>query len=444
MTDYSWWPGLVVLAGGLAGGFFFARQLRSGGKKTEREQHERDLALKIQDLEGRRDDLYRRLREEGDSLTESDRRQLEQAAARTLRDLEEVTAKESKRARKGGGEKTGPDDEERETRVSRAPSGPARRPLLTGFLLGVGMVAIVAVLVYWAVRDTAGTGVVQAPMQDAPHPEAQLQTAEAQAEYEALRARVEGNPEDIGARKRLALLLLSNDQLVPAFQQAQALLDRDPRDIDGLYVQAVARIAMGQSDVALNLLDQVLELYPDHVQALGWRGIVFYRNGDISAAVSSWERGIEAAGGQQPELEQMVMAALEEEAGSTSTTTPVGPAPAPTFGVAALFEEVASDEFAIRLELASGVVAPDGVLFVALRSVAGSPPVAVRRFSAPTFPLDLTLTANDSMMGSELPDSGLLSVRLDQDGDVTAASAGDLIAEAEVEAGQMVTLTLSP
>ena len=285
---------------------------------------------------------------------------------------------------------------------------------------------------------------MQATTQEAPHPDATMHTVEAQNEYEALRAQVERDPGDIGARKRLALLLVSNDQLVPAFQQAQALLDRNPQDIDGLYVQAVARIAMGQSEPALALLDQVLELYPDHVQALGWRGIVLYRTGDLSAAVSSWERGIEAAGGQHPELEQMVMAALEEEAGLTSAPTPVRAEPAPTSAVAALLAGVASDEFGVRLELGPGVVAPPGVLFVSLRPAAGSPPVAVRRISGPTFPLDLTLTANDSMMGAELPDSGVLSVRLDQDGDVSAVTAGDLTAEAEVEAGQVATVSLKP
>jgi tetratricopeptide (TPR) repeat protein len=450
MTDYSWWPGLIVLAVGLAAGAFMVLNLRRTSNGDSKAKRAADLALRIKDLEGRRDDLYRRLRTEGESATDSDRRQLEAAAARTLRDLDLARAEASHGRPTKKGSKAGrkPADE------SRAAEGPApsasRRPLLTGVALGVGLVVVVGMLIYWAVRDTAGTGVPSQPAsQDVAHPETALLTAEAQAEFESLKAQLDRNPGDVMARKRLALLLVSNDQFVPAFQEARALLEQDPDDIDGLYVEAVVRIQMGQGDSALVLLDRVIELFPDHVQALGWRGIVLYQGGDVTGAVESWERGIQTAGGSHPELEEMVAAALAEEAGVTSAPQPVTSQPAaPAMGGSpADWAVAAADDpagFGLRLELAAGVQAPAGVLFVALRPSGGGVPLAVRRISDPSFPLELTLTSDDSMMGAALPQTGTISVRLDQDGDVSAASAGDLAAEAEVTAGSATTLVLRP
>jgi tetratricopeptide (TPR) repeat protein len=449
MSDYAWWPGLIVLALGLAGGVFLAMRLRRTGKSVRQERHAGDAALKMQDLEGRRDDLYRRLRDEGESLTESDRHQLEQAAARTLRDLEAASAELGKKSGKAKDKTVRENADGSADRSFDRVNVSRGRSLLTGFALGVGMVAIVGLLVYWAVRDTAGTGSAATATPDSAHPETALLTPEAQAEHDALRAQLERDPGDVMARKRLALLLLSNDQFVPAFQEARSLLERDPQDIDGLYVEAVVRIQMGQAESALGLLDRVIEMFPDHVQALGWRGIVLYQTGDINAAVESWERGIEAAGGQHPELEEMVAEALAEEAGRTSSSTPAAaePTPAPLAAAPAdwaLSAGAELDGFGVRLELGSDVAKPQGILFVALRPSAGGPPLAVRRISDATFPLELTLTESDSMMGAALPERGVVFARLDQDGDVSASSPGDLAAEAEVDKGVVTVLRLQP
>ncbi|MDH3254449.1 MAG: tetratricopeptide repeat protein [Acidobacteriota bacterium] len=443
MSEFSWWPGLIVLAFGLAAGLLLMRRLRQSAGRAKTDQSARDMDLKIQDLESRRDDLYERLRDEGESLTESDKRQLELSAARTLRDLDVLSAaRPQSRPRKGG---------KKEARVASTPEAgkspqgfSSRRPLVAGFLLGGAMVVVVGILIYWAVRDTgiASTSVVAS---DPAHPDSVTLSAEAQTELGSLEAQLERDPSDVMARKRLALLLLTNEQFVPAFQQAQTLLETDPQDIDGLYVQAVVRLQMGQAEPALQLFDQVLELFPDHVQALAWKGIVLYQTGDISGAIGSWERGIQAAGGQHPELEQMVTAALEEEAGLSVAPGEVEPEPMPSPGTATdMPAAVDGSEFSVRVDLSAGTVAPPGILFIALRAGGGGPPVAVRRIDRPTFPMDLILTAEDSMMGGELPERGVVSIRLDQDGDVSGSSPGDLSAEAEAVAGEAVALVLEP
>ena len=55
----TWLPGLVVLAIGLAAGLIAGRRF----KGAKEQPGDRDLELQIADLEARRDDLYRRLRE---------------------------------------------------------------------------------------------------------------------------------------------------------------------------------------------------------------------------------------------------------------------------------------------------------------------------------------------------------------------------------------------
>ena len=101
----------------------------------------------------------------------------------------------------------------------------------------------------------------------------------------------------------------------------------------------------------------------------------------------------------------------------------------------------------MRVELAPGTVAPPGaVLFVNLRIVAGAgPPSAVKRIDSPTFPLEITLDANDAMPGLEgrpLPASGVVSARLDGDGNASTRDPSEPSAQADAALGEAVTLTL--
>ena len=106
-------------------------------------------------------------------------------------------------------------------------------------------------------------------------------------------------------------------------------------------------------------------------------------------------------------------------------------------------QELDPDGYPVSIQLAAGVqAAPQATLFVFLRPEAGGPPVAARRIMAPTFPLRISIGAGDSMMGGELPDSGVLVARLDIDGNVATAQSGDLAVEATASKGQLTTLIL--
>ena len=211
---------------------------------------------------------------------------------------------------------------------------------------------------------------------------------------------------------------------------------------------------MGQEDLALQLFEQVIDLFPNHVQALVWRGILLFRAGDRDGAIATWQRGLDAAGGSQPDIEELIRTARETPAPPVTAaapsvdapppvTSPPAPAPSPTAapgGPAA----VAPSDFGLRVTISEGAFPPPGgVLFVSLRPAAGGPPVAVKRIDRVRgFPLDLTIGAADSMMGQALPTSGIVRVRLDADGSASTRSPDDLEAEVEAEQGKSVSLVL--
>jgi tetratricopeptide (TPR) repeat protein len=459
-----WVPGLVVLAVGIGAGWWLALRLRRSGPAPP----QGDLALRIADLEARREELYKRLRSK--KLTEGERPALELAAARVLRDLDrartalpsgEVPATSGESEASPAGAASGAD-----AAPAAAGWGSGRRSGLVGFVAGVAAAALVGLLVYWAGRDAAPSSQDGGPMQ-APsgaggelppdHPALDSQASVQQSEeIAALGRRVEADPGDLMAMKQLSLAQLSAGSYVDAFQTAGRLLQTDAEDPDGLFVQGVVRLAMGQNAEAVVLFDRVLAQYPDHLQAIAYRGLGLYQGGEVERAVDTWEMGKEIAGGDAPQFEALLEMARTGEAPPGMTGEPPpdhppiasapGAPPAPRNAAEAPPVSVASGPvYRARIELPAGVrVATGAVLFVALRGSGGGPPAAVRRIDAPAFPLELELSSQDSMMGAELPESGLLTARLDFDGSASTRTAGDLAAEAEMSIGQSVTLVLGP
>jgi tetratricopeptide (TPR) repeat protein len=452
---------LLVLAVGALAGLLFARRLgrrvaEAPVRRSRRSAVDPDDRLRRADLERRRDELYEQLQR---SDNEEDRRQLEDQAARVLRELDrlsESTGGHAEAVRATAVGSTG-------AAGSTAPVASRRsgHPMLAGFLGGAAMAGLVGLLIYFAVRDAkpeAGSPAAAPPAASAPasrseHPAAEL-SPEAQARLDALRQRVAAEPGDLVARKQLALALLASEQFFEAFQISDEILAERPDDPDGLYVQGMVRMTMGQDDVALAMLDRVLDRYPNHVLALAGRGMILMRGGDRDAAVIAWERALEAAGGSHPDLEQLLAMARDPDhpglesapeaasgpAGTSSAQR--GPDPAgPAAGVGGA--GVAADRYGVRVELAPGLSAPPGaVLFVGLRAAGAGPPAAVKRIEGPVFPLELTLGAADSMMGQALPDQGTLTVRLDADGSASTRDGSDLSTDAAARVGTSVRLVL--
>ena len=370
-------------------------------------------------------------------------------------------------------------------RPSPSPSGAAppvaapsagRQSALIGFLFGVATCAVVGGLIYWATqgakpRDESGGGAPMAPMAqmppasgasgatvapgapgaaDAAHEESAELTPEVAAQLAGLRAKVKAAPQDLDARRQLTVALLNANLLMEAFEQARELQKVAPNDPDGLFVEGVVRLAMGQWPLAVQLMDGVLAQHPDHLLASLAKGQAEAALGQTGQAITTLKKGLAAAGGRFPPIEEL-LAELESGGGpamagmpgeSPGTAAPAGESPA------AAPPAEGGGSYRVRIELAPGTVAPQGAdgipatLFVALRGEAPGPPAAVKRIANPAFPLDLTLSANDSMMGQPLPLKGSLSVHLDGDGNASTKEPGDLTAAVEAFSGTPLTLRL--
>lgn len=337
--------------------------------------------------------------------------------------------------------------------------------LFLGILYGAAAVLMVGGIVLWSNRNvTAGPPIANrspaaATTPSMPSASQAHQTGEedlsatAAAEIAMLRSRLESNPEDLLARKQLALRLLENQHLVDAFEEADKILKTAPKDADALYVEGVVRVAMGQGTKAIDLLDQVLAQHPDHVLALIAKGRAQAGLGDLAAAIATWKQGLKAAGGHQPEIEQLLAQAENDSATAampaspphpTTTGSATGAAPAliaPNMATAP--SAAAGNAFDVQIQLAPGAQpAPGSVLFVSLHGNAAGPPAAVKRIANPSFPLEVKLSAADSMMGQPLPDSGNLVVRLDADGDAISRGPNDLEGTAQARAGKAAQVTL--
>lgn len=199
-------------------------------------------------------------------------------------------------------------------------------PLLSGVLLGGGVVGLVAALVIWAQLDAR------------PDPEAQ-QMAEQQAgggadfrgqaplgpemarQAEELRQQIEADPTNIDLHRALTQLLLSNGRTFDAFQQAQRILEIDPEDPDGHYVSGVVRLSMGQADVAMDSLGRSLQSDPGHEQAALMRGLVLLQLGDRDGAIATWQNANEVR--TSPRLQQVTAMAHEGKTFQEIINTPM-------------------------------------------------------------------------------------------------------------------------
>ena len=348
------------------------------------------------------------------------------------------------------------------------PASAGRRSGLVGFLFGVGTCLVVGALVYWATQGsrpkdemTAGGApmagmapmapmapMAQTPPQgaaspadaDAAHEESAELTPEVAAELQQFRAQVQASPQDLTARRQLTVALLNANLLMEAFEQARELQKVAPNDPDGLFVEGVVRLAMGQWPLTVQLMDGVLAQHPDHVLAALAKGQAEAALGQTAQAIATWKKGLAAAGGRFPPIEEL-LAQAEAGGGLAAEAAPQTAATTPAVGAV-------GGSYRVHIELAPGTVGTRGgngsgaTLFVALRGETPGPPAAAKRISNPTFPLELTLSADDSMMGQPLPEKGSLSIHLDGDGNASTKEAGDLTAAVQAFSGTPITVIL--
>ncbi len=469
MQGTDWTSGLIALALGLVAGLIFWLRFRKASSDRATVPATTAQATELADLRARRDTLMTRLRElEGDDAVAvaEERTALELEAATVLRSLRHAEQEASRPA----------------PAVAASPAGGgffATRPAVRGFLWGAGSASFLFVLLFFlldiaADRAPGGSPTGNTPMgtgtaggmpiggDDAPDPE-----------LDQVRAYVAAHPEDLETKLDLAQALLFRERLLEAFNVVQEVTKVQPQNPRAITYEGVVRLAMGQQDRAIELLDQAVRLDPQLTEAWVRRGLAAFEMGRYQDAIDSWERALEqrpdgsaalnpviaeararlAGGGSEegrpsdasPDASPAAAAtpgagALPQghppASGATVTTsgaTDLPPTHPPADAAAPTAAAASAREIRLQIELGpsvAGSITPGSVLFVSVRpaGVTAGPPVAARRIPVGAFPLELTIGDGDTMMGQPFPESAFIEVRVDRDGNAMTRDADDPVA----------------
>jgi tetratricopeptide (TPR) repeat protein len=438
----QWLPPVAFVAVGIVLGALLLRLVRRRGGAGPAPAVE---SLERRDLAEKRDVLIRQLRELDDSAVKRspeqlavERRALEIEAARVLRALDLAPAAATPAA--SGGRAQAP-----------APAVPAAagRPALAGFLWGTGSAAAVGLLLYFVSssarpRDEGATVTGNTPMSAPQNPP----TAEAAAgnEENDLKAAVARNPGDVEARLDLARFYLGRQDMMGVWRETQEVLAKSPGHPRALTYQSLVRLAMGQPEVALDMLKKAIAAEPDLIEAYIHMALVYTRMGrakDADATIADATRRFpkEAALLKQVQEEIRKAPATAAAAGggenphtrvgapgnvASADNPETGPAEEPPLTAPAAGGHRVAGTVDLDPSL-KGQVAAGTVIFVTLREAGfgAGPPMAAKRLLAGTFPVPFEITDADSMRGEPLPKEVLLEARADSDGDPMTRSPQD-------------------
>jgi hypothetical protein len=306
--------------------------------------------------------------------------------------------------------------------------GGRERPLhgaFVGFAAGVVSTLLVVGLVYFVMHSAKPK--VEQPAAVVTDPVQQLEAA------------VQKSPNDLTARVALAKAYLDRNNLMGVFDQTQYVLAKSPNDSRALTYQAIVRMAMGQREDAMKMLDKATKADPNLIDAwvaTAWAKTQEGKAKDAQAAISEAAR-------RHPEEKQRlddVYAQMKQQA-SAPPPADLPPGHPPIEKSASSGE----DGVQIVLDLDSSAKSKSGVVFVLARQegVSAGPPVAVKRLQADSFPMTFVMTAADSMMGQPLPAKMRIEARLDADGDVVTKNPGEPFGVKDgVVSGSTISLAL--
>jgi len=430
-SEVQWQPALVVLVSGLVLGALLVWWVRRRGGPAAPVAPE-GPPLELRDLDGKVAILLRQLRELDDAATKRTPEQL--ARERYALELEAARALQAREALAPAPTPEGP--------AARPAETPAGRGAARGFLWGVSSAAALALLLFfvWQAAErrpeggsVTGTTPGQEPVGGAPSPGAQEDARTAE-----LRAVLARNPEDHDARLDLARQLLIGRDFMGVWTETQHVLEHEPGQPRALAYQALVRLAMGQGDLAVSMLQQAIAAAPDLLEARQNLAFVYAslgRKQEAEAAVAEVTR----LSPEEGERIRQALAQLAEARGrepappagedphasvpppSAASQSEPAPAPGPKGVPAGVFGWIEADASVVAR------VRPGTVIFLTVREagVAQGPPVAVKRLESGSFPLQFELGTADSMMGQPLPERMRIDVRADSDGDPMTRPASD-------------------
>lgn len=438
----DWVSAIAILAAGLILGLLFV-VFFNRRKAAKTLGGEPDLALK--DLHAKRDSLIQQLRDPG--LSPDERKRLELETAEVLRALDKN--KSPLPVARGEGHGEGPVE---------SPS--SMNPAVKGFLWGAGSFAALAAMFFFVMQSSNPReegGSVTGGM--ASQTQQQGGAPPVDPVIQQLEAAVQRDPNNLQLRNDLAQALLERDNLMGVFEQTKFVLDKSPEDPRALTYQALVRVAMGERDAALQMLQRATKNDPKNLDAWVAMAWVYAQENKLEEA----EKMIAEAARQSPEnkarleevFRQMKQHAQNPQVAETAQELPAGHppvdgAPAPAAAAAAVPPQGArppapadGKSIQVTLDLDASAKIKSGILYVMARNPAGGPPVAVKRLQVSQFPITFAFGSADSMMGQPLPAKFRLEARLDSDGDAATKPPTDPSAmQADVVPGAEVRLAL--
>lgn len=441
-TPTDWVSSVAILAGGLILGLLFVYFF------TRRKTAVIAGDLDRQDLEAKRDALVAQLRAL-DPGADDERRRLESETAAVLRELD----------------RHGPATAAKPAAPVYNPKRSAMSPALQGVLWGAGSFCLLAVLAYFVTKQStprqegmeATGGFPGQGQQTASAPPPQQQVSPVIAQLEAA---VQREPNNLQIRDDLAQAYLETDNLMGVFEQTKFVLEKNPNDFRALTLQALVRMAMGEQEVALQMLEKSSTIEPKNLDtwvSLAW---VHMQSGDPQKAEAAIARAAAVSPADKPRLEQvfteMKAAAARTQQQQTQAAAgglpeghpPLDPTQQPGAAPAPAPAPAPASGPAIRITLdvdpsARARITRDGVLFVIARTAPGTPPVAVKRVVVTGFPMTVDLSSADSMMGQPLPGKVRVEARFDTDRDAATRPPTDPAAAQDgVAVGSAISLAL--
>lgn len=272
----DWFSAVAVLAAGIGGGSWLVRRMRVTGTAAAVAP---EIPMKQRDLLGKRDALLRQLAELEDTAGERDpallareRYTLELEAAGVLMEIDRIPAPATEPS-----ERLSPPG----PAASLLPVSASGTSALRAFLWGVGAMAAFAGLVLLVTQSARPRRAGGPPAEGVP---AATTRGPGSQETTMLRDLLQGSPEDLGARLALARELLEQGDMMGVWNETQYVLARSPGNPQALSYQAVVRLAMGQPEIAQQMLEQAISAAPDMLEAYGSLAVAQARLGRGDAA----------------------------------------------------------------------------------------------------------------------------------------------------------------
>lgn len=247
---------------------------------------------------------------------------------------------------------------------------------------------------------------------------------------EQLSVRLQANPDDLEGWVLLGRSLVALKEYDKA-ARAYATARRIAGDVPELLMESAQALAMAQqgelAGAPMALVRRVLELEPQHDEALWFSGVDAFQRGAFRDAIALWNRLLPQL--EDAESAQTVRGSIER---AEAMLTQAGAAEEAAAGQSVKVVVQVS----LAPELASAA-APGDTVFVFARAPQGPRmPIVAERLTVAQLPATVTLDDNDGMAGQRLSsfDKVVVVARVAKSGGV-GGQAGDLEGEVTLDVG---------